>query len=283
MDNVTKPQYLCCISNVHIYTVPNTNPCLFQMIQMSGIPLIDHFCSALHDGFVCSGNTVMDYALVFDMLLYYSHDIHCKLVDKYYLYDFASTSASNACIHTVELKRSAACNQDIVRIVEVSPNTVSYNHSLEDLLHRRQYNSNISTTLFVVTATYTRLTQRVDLTSLCHTLMLVPNAVWIVVEDSESKTESVSQLLERCEVDSVHLNAVAPPETPLTPSGKDHPRHSWKGVVQRNAGLQWLRSHYRPGNCSGVVYFADDDNKYDLRLFQEVRNEGLCFTLTMKH
>ena len=233
---------------------------------------------------MCSVDKVMEYAFVFDMLLYYPQQMYCKLLDNYYLYDSASISTSNACIHAVELNRGAVCNQDIVRIVEVSPNAVSYNHSLEDLLHRRQYDSlNISTTLFVVTATYTRLTQRVDLTSLCHTLMLVPKAVWIVVEDSESKTESVSQLLERCEVDSVHLNAVTPPETPVTPSGKDHPRHSWKGVVQRNAGLQWLRSHYRPGNCSGVVYFADDDNKYDLRMFQEVRNEGLRFTHTMKH
>ena len=161
-----------------------------------------------------------------------------------------------------------------MRIVKVSPNTVSRNHSLKDQLPRRQYDTlNTSTTIFVVTATYTRLTQRVDLTSLCHTLMLVSNAVWIVVEDSESKTDTVSQLLERCEVNSVHLNAVTLPESlPVTPSGKDSVRRSWKGVVQRNAGLGWLRSRYRAGNCSGVVYFADDDNKYDLMLFQEVRN-----------
>lgn len=90
-----RPQNLRCISNVNIYTVPNANPCLFQMIQISGIPLIDHFYSALHDGFVCSGNTAMDYSLVFDMLLYYSHEIYCKLVGRHYLYDFASVSTSN--------------------------------------------------------------------------------------------------------------------------------------------------------------------------------------------
>ena len=124
-----------------------------------------------------------------------------------------------------------------------------------------------SPTLFVVTATYTRYTQRADLITVCHTLMLVPNVVWIVIEDSYSKTNSVSQLLKNCEVKSVHLNTMTPRKANARPL---HRR--LKGVVQRNAGLQWLRRHYRVGSCSGVVYFADDDNRYDLRLFQEVRN-----------
>lgn len=39
-----------------------------------------------------------------------------------------------------------------------------------------------------------------------------------------------------------------------------------RGVANRNAALDWVRS-----NCkSGVVYFADDDNTYDIRLFEEV-------------
>ena len=125
-----------------------------------------------------------------------------------------------------------------------------------------------SPAIFVVTPTYTRYTQRTDLISVCHTLMLVPNVVWIVIEDSRSKTNSVSQLLNRCEVQSVHLNAVTPQKAIKKPR-----QRRLKGVVQRNVGLQWLRSHYRAGNCTpGVVYFADDDNRYDLRLFQEVRN-----------
>ena len=97
--------------------------------------------------------------------------------------------------------------------------------------------------------------------------MLVPNVVWIVIEDSKSKTRSVTQLLERCRVNSVHLNAPTPAGSPTVNHGR---RLSARGVVQRNAGLEWLRGHY--GNSSGVVYFADDDNKYDLRLFEEVRN-----------
>ena len=107
-----------------------------------------------------------------------------------------------------------------------------------------------------------------DLTSLCHTLMLVPNVVWIVIEDSKSKTKSVTQLLERCRVKTVHLNATTPAGTPITHGKRKPMKFKLRGVTQRNTGLEWLRGHH--GNSSGVVYFADDDNKYDLRLFEEV-------------
>lgn len=40
-----------------------------------------------------------------------------------------------------------------------------------------------------------------------------------------------------------------------------------RGVANRNAALDWVRA-----NCkTGVVYFGDDDNTYDIRLFEEVR------------
>ena len=45
------------------------------------------------------------------------------------------------------------------------------------------------------TPTHMRLTQKVDLTSLCQTLMSVPQLVWIVVEDSDMKNVMVTQLL----------------------------------------------------------------------------------------
>ena len=41
-----------------------------------------------------------------------------------------------------------------------------------------------------------------------------------------------------------------------------------RGVANRNAGILWIRKHAKKG---GVIYFADDDNTYDLRLFAEVR------------
>lgn len=39
-----------------------------------------------------------------------------------------------------------------------------------------------------------------------------------------------------------------------------------KGVANRNRGLKWVRQNA----IEGVVYFADDDNAYDIRLFNEV-------------
>ena len=39
-----------------------------------------------------------------------------------------------------------------------------------------------------------------------------------------------------------------------------------RGVANRNLGLTWIINNVD----DGVVYFADDDNTYDLRLFQEV-------------
>ena len=52
-----------------------------------------------------------------------------------------------------------------------------------------------------------------------------------------------------------------------------------RGVEQRNLGLSWIRDYCdEPGDtpeCSqGIIYFMDDDNKYDMRLFQEVSNQG---------
>ena len=40
-------------------------------------------------------------------------------------------------------------------------------------------------------------------------------------------------------------------------------------MFQRNAALSWLRENFQAGD-PGVVYFADDDNSYSLRLFEEI-------------
>lgn len=41
-----------------------------------------------------------------------------------------------------------------------------------------------------------------------------------------------------------------------------------RGVSNRNRGLEWIRANA----TEGVFYFADDDNTYDLEIFQEVEN-----------
>ena len=125
-------------------------------------------------------------------------------------------------------------------------------------------------TIFAITPTHARVTQKVDLTSLCQTVMHIPNFVWIIIEDSEERTPLVTKLLQRCKVESIHLNA----RTPLKMRPKqwqEKYRGSYsRGVEQRNTGLEWIRQHCSKKRCRGVVYFMDDDNKYDLRLFEEV-------------
>lgn len=52
-------------------------------------------------------------------------------------------------------------------------------------------------------------------------------------------------------------------------------KYRWKpkGVSGRRAALSWLKHHLlnSPSDGSGVVYFGDDDNSFDLQLFPELR------------
>lgn len=40
-----------------------------------------------------------------------------------------------------------------------------------------------------------------------------------------------------------------------------------RGVSNRNRGIAWVRANA----TDGVLYFADDDNTYDVRIFEQVR------------
>lgn len=42
-----------------------------------------------------------------------------------------------------------------------------------------------------------------------------------------------------------------------------------RGVSNRRAALQWVQEN---GEDSGVLYFLDDDNAIDIRLFNEMRS-----------
>ncbi|KAG8193285.1 hypothetical protein JTE90_003772 [Oedothorax gibbosus] len=122
--------------------------------------------------------------------------------------------------------------------------------------------------IFVITPTFTRPVQKAELTRLSHTLLLVPNIHWIVIEDAAIKTDLVTNFLAKSQLKFTHLNVPTPHPMKMS---QDDP--SWlkpKGVLQRNAGLAWIRSHVSLQE-RGVVYFADDDNTYDLDIFEEMR------------
>ena len=66
---------------------------------------------------------------------------------------------------------------------------------------------------------------------------------------------------------------------PMPQKYRDLPKGFWpKGVSNRNAALKWIYQHVMSegGGNSGALYFADDDNTYDIRLFEEVRNFLAC-------
>ncbi len=129
-------------------------------------------------------------------------------------------------------------------------------------------------TIYIITPTYKRWTQKADLVRMCMTLMHVPSVHWIIVEDSDHQTRLVNRLLsglESCKIGkSTQLNVRTPEQLRLS---ENEP--SWRknrGVDQRNLAIDWLRQRRADGdlNGRGVVYFGDDDNTYDPVLFEEV-------------
>jgi galactosylgalactosylxylosylprotein 3-beta-glucuronosyltransferase 3 len=123
--------------------------------------------------------------------------------------------------------------------------------------------------IFIITPTNNdKPTQLADLTRLRNTLWIVPKILWIVIEDSESKTDKISKLLHDSKIPFVHLNTRTPADFKVKKNEKDWTKP--RGVLQRNKGIDWLRDHQDRLNEPGVVYFADDDNTYDIRLFEEV-------------
>uniref|UniRef100_A0A1I8AVD9 Galactosylgalactosylxylosylprotein 3-beta-glucuronosyltransferase n=1 Tax=Steinernema glaseri TaxID=37863 RepID=A0A1I8AVD9_9BILA len=123
--------------------------------------------------------------------------------------------------------------------------------------------------IFFVTPTHYRPAQKADLTRLAQTLKAVPNLVWIVVEDAEKLSEGIAAIVKSSGLQYGHLHALTPTNMKLNESDPN-----WKvprGVAQRNQALSWIRTNFA-GTVRGVVYFGDDDNTYDWRLFDEMRS-----------
>ncbi|XP_059162274.1 galactosylgalactosylxylosylprotein 3-beta-glucuronosyltransferase 3-like [Physella acuta] len=122
--------------------------------------------------------------------------------------------------------------------------------------------------IYLITPTYTRLEQKAELTRFSHTLKLVRNVHWVVIEDTEQKSQLVTNFLQQTGLNYTHLNVITPAQYKL--ANEDPNWLKPRGVLQRNAGLDWLLKNTSPEQ-PGVVYFADDDNTYSLKLFEEMR------------
>lgn len=91
---------------------------------------------------------------------------------------------------------------------------------------------------------------------------------FIIIDLVISLYRKLEDFLKRCGVPFTLL-AVKTPSGRALPPGQPRWRYA-RGVDQRNRGLQWLRENFKLGQHEGVVYIADDDNTYSIRLFDEV-------------
>ncbi|CAN8017058.1 unnamed protein product, partial [Ixodes persulcatus] len=112
--------------------------------------------------------------------------------------------------------------------------------------------------VYVMTPTFRRATQAPDLIRVAQSLMLTTAVFWIV--HSVWIHIQVSRIVKESGVPFVHLLGPCP-------KNRRNPGHG-RGVSGRLRGLDWLRKH---AALPGVLYFADDDNSYDHRLFDEIR------------
>ena len=122
--------------------------------------------------------------------------------------------------------------------------------------------------IYLITPTYQRPHQKAELTRLKNTFLHVPNLHWIIIEDGIDKSNLVTSFLHKSGLNYTHLNVATPENYKM-----DSEDPNWlkpRGVLQRNLGLEWIRSHVDPVQSKGVLYFADDDNTYDVSIFEEV-------------
>ncbi len=128
--------------------------------------------------------------------------------------------------------------------------------------------------IYFVTPTYARREQVAELTRLSHTLMHVPNLVWVLSEDAETCSRLVAEVALRSRLPHVRLARPMPRKYKQdvlhkTKTGYKKKKKEPRGVANRNAALDWIAKN---ASIEGVVYFGDDDNTYDLRLFDEIRS-----------
>jgi Glycosyltransferase family 43 len=106
--------------------------------------------------------------------------------------------------------------------------------------------------LLFVTLTYPRPSRLSFLRRCAEDFRGVPNLLWLVVEDDAQLAPEVEQLLAESGVAHLYM--------------AHGPTRNW-GNAQRNWALKYIRDR----QLTGVVYIADDDNKYEPPPFDELR------------
>ncbi|XP_071520836.1 galactosylgalactosylxylosylprotein 3-beta-glucuronosyltransferase S-like [Panulirus ornatus] len=114
--------------------------------------------------------------------------------------------------------------------------------------------------IYIVTTTSPGPLQLPEITRLAQTLMLVEDVHWLVAEDTDQDNAILLHYLLSTDLTFTYL------KTPMPLAIREW-KVQPKGVPGRRAALAWIRKNAR----DGVVYFADVDNTYDKRIFEEIR------------
>ena len=124
--------------------------------------------------------------------------------------------------------------------------------------------------IYIITPTYPRIVQRADLvrmTEFVRSATLGGNATWVVIDDANITSIWTEQFLQETQLPEViYTNQQTPPKQKKTT----------RGVSQRNKGLRIVydkvcSKHYESIWDYPIIYFADDDNTYDYRLWNLLR------------
>ncbi|CAD5223588.1 unnamed protein product [Bursaphelenchus okinawaensis] len=110
--------------------------------------------------------------------------------------------------------------------------------------------------IIVITPTYQHPERLGDITMLSQTLMHVKRIHWVVIEDANQTLPVIDQFLKRTGISYTYLHT----------TNKGLPCRGW---AQRNLALEYLRQNRYAFGKNDVIYFADDDNAYDFRIFDE--------------
>ena len=104
---------------------------------------------------------------------------------------------------------------------------------------------------------------------------MVPKVIWFIVEDAPEATKPLNKFLQESRVVFIHLhvnmNQLITFET-LKHNTKDLDHSGYnlhRGSAQRNTAIQWLLSNPDQVKPNSVIYFADDDNSFHIKLFEE--------------
>eukprot|EP00122_Pirum_gemmata_P004680 Pgem_evm1s4262 len=121
--------------------------------------------------------------------------------------------------------------------------------------------------LHIITPTYYRDLQRAELTRFSNTISAIHDGRvhWIIVEDANHISQSVEEIVSSTK--SEFKTHISVPTTNICIKDK----YCHKGVNQRNRALEKVKEFSNKHGYNGIVYYADDDNSYDLNLFDTMR------------